>query len=251
MSSLKWSVQWCVTLMLILPLFTGCEACREKEGEGWTKAVDDPKADATAKADTPAATEGGVKGLDLIPLKERSIRIEFTEGELKGMTVDVKIAEGEKGQWVETAKDARILYYGDSDGSVVMGREEDFGEKVTITYEPAFVLMPKTLEAGKPFEGTTKMTVLNRGSGTKKAGGTCKYKVELVRQEKVTTPAGEFDAYLIQTTRDISLDLASVQVTVLTWHVPGQGMVASKVNQKTQALGLFGSEKVEAWKLAK
>ena len=249
-----------LTVTLTLICLAGCKSYLEDDGDGWTNEVENSQAQSApvsdTKTDTKAETKadnasGTVKAADLIPLKERTFKIEYNEGRMKGKTVEVTVTKGEKGQWVESAKDVRILNYGEVDGGIGLPREEDFDEGVIVTYDPAFILMPKELVAGKPFESKTKMTVLNRGSGSKKAGGTCSYKVELVRQEKIQTPAGAFDAYLIRTTRDISLDLASVKVTVQTWHVPGKGMVASHVKQTTAALGIFSSEKVEAWKLAK
>jgi hypothetical protein len=171
-------------------------------------------------------------------------------GPRSGKTLRATIESTGRNQWRYTLEDSREvdLVLAD-DGSIQVPRETDVDEQVEILYEPALRLLPPRLVLGEPFEGESHMTVKNLKDGKLRDQGTVAYRVELTGQRKVATPAGEFDAYIVNSERRIKLGMASVDVAIMTAYAPDGGTVAESITQTTKALGLLGGTKQEVLKL--
>lgn len=192
-----------------------------------------------------------IAGLKLNPLKARSGAVTYVEGDRKGKTAATTLAQGEGVTWKDVTQDIHTMVMKDDGGKLVMLSEEDVAENVAITYEPPFVLLPEKVAMGEKVTGETLMTVNHLKTGSKRDSGPCRYVVELLGMQTIQTPAGTFEAYVFKTTREIDLSLANVTVTIHTAHVPEVGIVMTRVEQKTKAIGIFTMNKKEESRKAK
>ena len=192
-----------------------------------------------------------IDGAELNPLKPGSARITYTQGSHKGKTVTMTTQAGEGDIWIQAVESIRTMKLRQVDGQCLMPSEEDVTENVSITYAPPFVLLPARVEAGHKHQGKTTMTVSNLKTGKERDRGPCSYTVELLGMQTIATPAGRFEAYLFRTVREIDLSLAKVKVTIHTAHVPERGIVMTRVEQNTRAIGFISMNKKEEWRLAK
>lgn len=136
----------------------------------------------------------------------------------------------------------RAFHTVDGDGNVRTAREEDFGEGVAVVYDPAIVMLPTRLEAGRKVESLARITVLNLRDRRRRDEGSVRVAVEVLGTAPVSTPAGDRDAVLVRTTRTIDLSLADATVASLRAWAKGEGVVAETVDRRLRALGIFGRD---------
>jgi hypothetical protein len=124
-------------------------------------------------------------------------------------------------------------------------REIDMTERVEVTYEPALQMLPARLTRGEPVSNTVTMTIRNLADGKVRDQGTCELTCEHIGIETVQTPAGDFEAHIVQATRRIDLALAKVLVDVEESYAVGVGTVVETIRRDTKALGLFSIKSEE------
>lgn len=246
---------YCSFLAAVL---AGCAAEGDKVGDGSGVVPDEietstPPATTTASPGTKQPEAKTITGTMLNPLKEETVQITYTQGSHQGKTVNMvtKAAAGGAGTWQQITQGIRSMTLTNTDGQLMLLGEEDVSENVAITYAPPIVLLPAKVTAGHKHQGTSKMTVKNLKTGAHRDSGPCNYTVELLGVQQITTPAGKFEAYVFRTVRQIDLSLAKVKVTIITAHVPERGIIMTRVEQNTRALGFISMNKKEEWQLAK
>lgn len=241
MQTLTWhTARPCLLLVVLLALLAGCGA----KPSGKTPAVPDAEkaaqSDGVIRSDAPA-----IEGLRLNPLKPRSGEVVYTTGHRKGTMASTTLSPLAAGTWKDVTANIHTMVIKDDGGNLIMLSEDDVTENVAIRYDPPFVLIPKHVAMGEKVIGTTKMTLNHLSTGSPRDSGTCRYVVELLGMQKIATPAGEFDAYLFKTIREIDLSLAKVNITIHTAHVPDVGIVMTRIEQKTKAIGIFSRSSAE------
>jgi DUF3108-like len=159
-------------------------------------------------------------------------------------------AEGGRWRW-QFPGDHEVHLTKDADGSLLIAADVDFTQAAHVDYDPPLRRLPATLKPGEAYEGESKMVVKHTANGAVRDQGTCAYKVELIESRAVDTPAGRFDAAIVRMTRSIKLNLAQVEVTIVTAYAPGVGVVAEYVDRNTKALGLFTIQSREKLLLSK
>lgn len=148
------------------------------------------------------------------------------------------IAENSKGSDLPK-KGTQLEMTIDDQGRLVLSRSADFEDRVTTSFTPAMVVLPKVLEVGKPVVSEFEMVVRPMDNpGTIKAQGKAKNTVELVRFERVKTKEGEFIAARVRTKLEAELNPAKVVNTTTSWFVPELGVIAEQEIQRVTALGL-------------
>ncbi len=193
------------------------------------------------------ATATPIDGVRLQHLAARESTVTYVEGTHKGQTIAVTMTAAEDGAWKENYEGIRAMVMKEVDGQIVLLAEEDVAENVAITYDPPLMLLPKRVAMDEKVEGDSAMTVNHLKTGKNRDSGKCHYETRLLGMQKVQTPAGEFDAYIFETIRTIDLSLAKVKVTIQTAHVAGKGIVMTRVDRKTRAIGFINLSKSEAW----
>lgn len=143
--------------------------------------------------------------------------------------------------WIIVEKgDHRGFYRQDSEGRIILDREDDFNEQVQVDYKPGIVILPPVLGDGDALpRGKVQMIVKNLKTGKIRDRGTCTYQVTAVTEKKITTPAGTFRGYVVEQKRHLNLSLAKVDLTIHTGYVPGKGTVMDALWQTMHAVGLI------------
>jgi len=135
------------------------------------------------------------------------------------------------------------------DGAILITSETELAEAVVVTYTPPMVMLPAQVAMNQPIRSKTRMAVHRLSNGSLQDHGWCQYQVELLGTQKIITPTGTREAYIVRTQRQIDLKLAQVRVTSLAAYVPDQGWVAEKIERITKPLRLFEIKQTETLRL--
>ncbi len=128
------------------------------------------------------------------------------------------------------------------DGTLLTIQEEDITSRVRVHYDPPLPILPARLAVGHSLEGESRVEIRNLSDGSVRTKGVCKYHIELFGRQWINTPAGRFDAYVVQANRQMALDMATVDVTLLNAYVPGKGQIAQTLAKKVLVMGLFPTQ---------
>ena len=201
------------------------------------------------------------KKRELLPLKEASGAYLVKVGKKPATEDEYRLEQTDDGLWALTLNDMHVTYFRRAkDGSTTVPREIDLGEHVEVDYQPEIQLLPGSWENGPVIDGTTSMIVKNTKTGLVREKGVCVYRLELVGKQKVHTPAGDFEAFVVRETRHIRLNLAKSDVVRTAWYDPvppgnapgtGKGEVAEHIETTTKAFGFIGGKKVTDSRLSR
>jgi hypothetical protein len=137
-----------------------------------------------------------------------------------------------------------------SDGSIALALQTNLAEDVEVVFDPPLVTVPAALVPGKSFEQTTTMTVHPIADLKKtQARGQVRQTISLAGNERIRTPAGEFDAIKISALFDADLGATKVKNRTEQWLVAGAGLVAERRSERTTLLGVAIRSKDEFWLL--
>ena len=134
-------------------------------------------------------------------------------------------------------------------GEVLVSQEDELRDGVTVEYTPPLTVLSEKLIMHEPIERTSNMIVKNLHNGSVRDRGTCKYRVELLGKKEIQTPAGTFDAYIVQMDRHINLKLAEATVHSRTAYSPGWGWVGEEIRCVTKPMRLFEIQESEQSRL--
>lgn len=149
---------------------------------------------------------------------------------------------------LETLRDTYLQQA--ADGAIQITREDEYKEGVWVAYDPPLILLPARLAMGKPTQQRTRMAVHNLTDGLLRDQGWCTYQVQLLGCKTVDTPDGRQDGYVLQTRRQIELQLAEVQVVSEAVYVPGVGWMREKIDRITKPMRLFEVRQSESlWRV--
>lgn len=204
---------------------------------------------------TPVLPEGGssvMKAVDLFGDAGTKRVYEFTVGKLAGQKLPHRRSILPDGKVIDLLEGHQSAEFVVND-AVNLLADDDYASKVRVVYEPAMVVMPARLRAGETTEqlSESSMTVTNLADGSPRDKGRCKYKVELLGKARVVTPAGSFDAWIVRTTRHLTLQMANGTVVTHSAYVEGRGLIAEHVEQNLKMLGLIAVKSEDEFRLAR
>jgi len=218
---------WTATLAVILA--TGCRTAPVAPGEGFP-------------GDQPVRPAPAVASTDLMEPRDATVVYKVTEGPDAGRDLVLVVVTDDQG-WIATLTGwNRVRMTRSEQGAVLTHFDVDLASKVRVDYDPPITILPPRLAVGKPFEGDCRVQVRNLDDGSLRTRGTCQYRVELIGRQIVTTPAGEFDAFLVRTHRHMKLTLADAVITTLDAYGPQRGQVAHRLVKKVRLLGLVPTQ---------
>jgi hypothetical protein len=119
------------------------------------------------------------------------------------------------------------------------------------TLESSGITLPKTWEVGRKWTTTYKINAkLNAGPASGGAAGTVKIDNEIASlDDKVTTPAGDFEAAKVVSTININLNIGKpMNIRMINWYAPDVGLIKQEVKspfgpqQNVEYTGEKGSE---------
>jgi len=93
--------------------------------------------------------------------------------------------------------------------------------------------------------------VINASNSSTRDRGTCRYTVALAGRQRVKTPAGAFDAYIVKTCRELHMNLARAKVIWWSAYAPGRGLVAHHQIEEVWAMNLFPTRRIFDMRLAR
>ena len=186
----------------------------------------------------------------IFPLAPRQGAFVVTDGKQKGQSVAYSLSPAGK-LWRFRLEGKQDTFFAPApEGALGIVRENDAASAVSVAYDPA-ILTPARLEVGKPCKGVTHMVVHRMVDGSVRDQGECKYSVELLGWQVLTTPTGRYEAVVVRTTRHIRLRFARVTVMILDAYDPDGGQVAQRVEQDLWPLGLVRIREHEELRLAR
>ena len=133
----------------------------------------------------------------------------------------------------------RSLLKVNQDQTVLLLEEQDYIQQVKVVYNPPIKVIPSDLLHDKSQTLTSKMTVYSLNGKTQRDKGTCTVTLKVLGKQTLNTPAGKFEAIVIQTLRKLQLGLARGTVKTLDYYVPHVGLVAHKIQRKLITMGFI------------
>lgn len=197
--------------------------------------------------------QGEVLLSTLVELKPRQAKYLILQGPMKGKTLQSTLTPPEPAggdaadnPWQLTLESVRTVFLQlSAQGTLLIPGEQDQSDRVFVSYEPAVGFIPAVLRMGRVTQGTSEMTIASLRTGEVRDTGRCDWHTDVLGQQRVRTPLGEFDAILIRGVRDVKLGLATVHVAVDEAYVPGVGLVWERIDRNVRILGLLPARQVE------
>jgi len=187
------------------------------------------------------AADDSVTAAQLLPLREAEARFVVTAGKDKGRVINATLERDDEGWRLDMGKMKDRRLRAAKDGAVTMPWTEVEDSDSTLRFSPAAQVLPAKLTKGKAVKTDGRVRISNIAGDRNKASGKFERTVTLIGRQRVTTPAGAFDAHNVRAVEKFDLGLADVLVTTDTHYAPGTGIVRQHVVSKVTKLGLFTS----------
>lgn len=127
---------------------------------------------------------------------------------------------------------------------VTLFEENDFSQNAKVVYDPPIITIPAdlTIQLHKPT--THRMTVYTLDGKSKRDQGICTVELDVLGMQKITTPAGVFDAMVIKENRQLKLGLVKGSVTIYNAYAPKVGLIGHRVETDLITLGFIPLKKL-------
>lgn len=243
-----------LTLAVLALCLSGCKA---KQTVPPAKPGQAPQAEQPAKPlgllGEAVPLQGEVPLSSLVELRPRQAKYRILQGPMKERTLQSTLTPPEPAEanaaqnpWQLTLESVRTVFLQlDPQGTLLIPAEQDQTDRVFVSYEPAVGFMPAKLKMGRVTRGTSEMTIASLRTGEVRDTGRCDWYTDVLGQQRVRTPLGEFDAILIRGVREVKLGLATVHVVVDEAYAPGVGLVWERIDRNVRILGLLPARQVE------
>lgn len=192
----------------------------------------------------PASTVQEVDAGQLFPLVPGVSTFEVVDGDGKGQQVVLELssADGE-GRWEVRFGDYNILHLSElRDGSVLLTSLDVLTQSQTVRYEPPVVLLPNRSVPDRTWSASGRVTVVNRGTQEVVHTGEYQHRVMPITRERYTTPAGDYEGFLVPIEQTINLE---AQAVIRLWldlgFSPGKGLVKRSMKFVVDKPMWFGS----------
>jgi len=217
------------------------DAQSERSSAVFTKA--DAPADRSNRSDTVAAAK-------LYPLKQRERRWRFTRDDQEPRILRTTTEKTDEGWRIQFEKVRDLVVARTDKGEIVTRSGTDHNEGMRFVYEPALLSLPAEITPGDEKSGEVRMTIRRTADGVQVNEGVCHWTFKAVGWKTIETPAGEFDAMVIERSRDIRMNMARVSLRITDAYAPGVGLIESTLHRRTVAMGVFEKRQAEHFVLA-
>lgn len=232
---------WNVAVLVSLFVLVGCAVTSSDPGPGEGSAVfgvSGSTGERANRSDTVAARK-------LYPLKERERRWRFTRDDQEPRTLRTTTTKTDAGWRIQFEK-VRDLTVAKTDvGEVVTRSGTDHSEGMRFVYEPALLSLPAEITPGDEKSGEVRMTIRRLSDGVRVHEGDCHWTFKALGWKTIKTPAGAFDAMVIERSRDIRMNLARVTLRLTDAYAPDVGLIESTLHRRTVAMGVFEKKQSE------
>jgi len=125
-----------------------------------------------------------------------------------------------------------------SDGSLQLAHTDSVGDDARTTFDPPLLLAPSVLRRDEEFISETSMRVDSMTTQRNRDNGDARRILRIVRGERIRTPAGEWDATVIESVFTATLDMAVATHRTTLWIVPNIGPVIERWEATVKVLGV-------------
>ncbi len=135
-------------------------------------------------------------------------------------------------------------------GDLVLVRSVEHADDAITVFDPPMLAMPAQLPPGETRTQELRMVVHPRGRPERiKAQGPARRTVVYEVDQRVRTPAGEFDCRRVRSLLVAELGTARVRVETRQWFAAGAGLVAEESTERVTTLGIPIRSRTEGWAL--
>lgn len=192
-----------------------------------------------------------INARDLMLVETTGTTFRITKGENLGATTQFSLKRQGDSWRAKLTGQNTVQMSVTAEGSIIANHEDDLENTVRVHYAPPLLLMPARLAMGQPAEGQSDVKIINLLDGTVRTRGRCRYRIELAGRQIVSTPAGQFDAFVVKTRREMDLGIANASITWRSAYVPGKGRVAHHLVKQVRLLGLIPTESTREIRLTR
>lgn len=188
---------------------------------------------------------------DLVPRDEGTLTYDLFLGDAQTptarMTRTRQVSHEHGSAFAIHEGDRRVEYLSTSpDGSLLLHASLERGDGSVALFDPPLIVCPPSLPAGDPFTAEAAMRVVSdRHPERQREKGRARRTITHVGLERITTPAGTFDAHRIEITFLADLAFADADTLTVQWIVPGVGLVQEERSRRVTILGVQGNPTVE------
>ena len=125
-----------------------------------------------------------------------------------------------------------------SDGSLQLAGTDSVGDDARTTFDPPLLLAPPMLRSDDEFISEASMRVDSMSSNRNRDNGSARRTLRIVRGERIRTPAGEWDATVIESVFTATLDMALATHRTTLLIVPNIGPVIERWEATVKVLGV-------------
>ncbi len=128
----------------------------------------------------------------------------------------------------------------DGRGRILLHAVEDHEHKVITRFARPLVVCDPSITPGQVITTDTEITIANlKTPGKVKDRGPCAMELRYVGRQRLRTPAGEFDCYILQRNYRMKISKASVSSETVIWCADGAGIQARLYKESGRALMLL------------
>ncbi len=192
----------------------------------------------------PASTVQEIEAAELFPLvpHESTFVVVDGDGEGRQVPLELRAAEGE-GRWEVRFGDYNILHLSElRDGSVLLTGLDVLTEGQSVLYEPPVVVLPNRIVPDRTWSASGRATVVNRETREVEHTGEYQHRVMPITRERYSTPAGEYEGFLVPIEQTIDLEApAVIRLWLDLGFFPGKGLVKRSMKFVVDKPMWFGS----------
>lgn len=232
------AILWVLALALLVLALGGCRSRIDLTEEGMLLGEVTPANDVSLSLDDLMPWFGADEGIET--------RFEVIFGGHKGETMLRTQERLSEGQWrqiwsVEGAEEPleeQTLSL-DDDGAVRLGPIVKHDRGLSVVMDPTPIVMPQVLRGEDPVETSFDMRLpLLSNPDQLRAQGTGTLTMELAGRQRVWTPRGSVDAWLIREVFTTDLNVSSSRRETERWYEPEKGLVLERWRETVRAFGL-------------
>lgn len=198
-------------------------------------------------AETPAPSAATVREIeagDLFPLVPGKDTFEVVDGDGEGRQVvlELSAADGDD-RWEARFGDYNILHILRlRDGSVLLTRLDVLTEGETVLYDPPVVLLPHRIVPDRTWSASGRATILDTETQKVSRNGEYQHRVLPITRERFTTPAGDYEGFLVPIEQTIDLEApAVIRLWLDCGFFPDKGLVKRSMKFVVDKPLWFGS----------
>jgi len=176
---------------------------------------------------------------NLSPLRAGTWEYKYVDDKHNDEACTFRLEPGENGIWERHAPQIKHVRFVSSDGKggILLHKVEDQGRNAITFFEKPLVVYTPDLKPNEPLTTTTHARVTRFKTPDKDLdSGTSSMTITLDGEQRIKTPAGEFDTMRIKMEFKSMFKMAEVSSVAWVYYADGVGIVAEDYSETGRAL---------------